>query len=291
MHPFQSPCNTCSLEGDCTRKTPETRYSGFILISAFLHLFILSGIISIHQNYTKHSVRENNIIVIDLVEQAEAKKAPVLTKKIMYTAIKSSSEPLTLLPDPQIHEAPKKQYASAEPIDKTPILKRDTEIHKQPQKIVEPPEVSSSLSSSTGNKADKNNTIKKPEPFTMLSAEAKTPIRTGAKDIDSVKSAAPVQEPFTEKHYVDKNFYYVKDLIMQNITYPAVARRMKWQGTAVITFVVLEDGSVKNIKIKSGSGHSMLDKNITDAIRKAQPFPCPPAAAEFTMPIKYTLTH
>ncbi len=93
------------------------------------------------------------------------------------------------------------------------------------------------------------------------------------------------------KQYVDANFYYVKQLITSNLVYPAVARRMKWQGTVEVSFRVLLTGNVENIRVLTSSGYSLLDKNVIATIESVQPFPPPPVAAEFTMPIKYTLKH
>jgi periplasmic protein TonB len=78
--------------------------------------------------------------------------------------------------------------------------------------------------------------------------------------------------------------------ITRHLSYPTVARRLKWQGMAVVTFYILENGLVENIKIASSSGHRLLDNHVIDTVKRLQPFPKPPLRAEITIPVKYILS-
>jgi protein TonB len=86
------------------------------------------------------------------------------------------------------------------------------------------------------------------------------------------------------------NFLYIKNLITRHLSYPAVARRLKWEGIAVVAFSILDNGRVENIKIVSSSGYQLLDNNVIDTVRRSQPFPKPPVRAHITIPIKYILS-
>jgi protein TonB len=68
-----------------------------------------------------------------------------------------------------------------------------------------------------------------------------------------------------------------------------MARRMGWEGKVVISFLVLSDGSVRHVRVVQGSGHSALDRGAVEAVRKAAPFPRPPAEAEIITPVVYRL--
>ena len=89
--------------------------------------------------------------------------------------------------------------------------------------------------------------------------------------------------------YFEKHFAYIRDAIQQGISYPATARRMGWEGKVVVSFLLLADGSVRDVRIVRGSGHPALDRGAVDAVRKAAPFPKPPAEAEIVTPVIYRL--
>ena len=44
------------------------------------------------------------------------------------------------------------------------------------------------------------------------------------------------------------------------------------QGDALVEFIILSDGRIKNLKIRKSSGHKSFDQNVLDAIQKAAPF-------------------
>ncbi|MBE0603248.1 MAG: energy transducer TonB, partial [Deltaproteobacteria bacterium] len=72
-------------------------------------------------------------------------------------------------------------------------------------------------------------------------------------------------------------------------SYPAVARKMGWEGSVVVAFVILPDGAVRDVRVVHGSGFSVLDRNAVEAVRSASPFPHPPAEAEVLTPVVYRL--
>jgi len=89
--------------------------------------------------------------------------------------------------------------------------------------------------------------------------------------------------------YLERNYAYIRDAIQQGIAYPAMARRMGWEGKVVVSFQVLSDGSVRDVRVVQGSGHSALDRAAVEGVRKAAPFPKPPAEAVIITPVVYRL--
>ncbi|HJX32100.1 MAG TPA: energy transducer TonB, partial [Thermodesulfobacteriota bacterium] len=79
------------------------------------------------------------------------------------------------------------------------------------------------------------------------------------------------------------------NIIQENITYPARAQRMGWQGKVIIDFIILENGSASNIKIAKSSGFEVLDDNVIKTVESVAPFPKPPVKAELRVPIIYRL--
>jgi protein TonB len=92
-----------------------------------------------------------------------------------------------------------------------------------------------------------------------------------------------------EKQYLERHFAYIRDLILKNMKYPPLARRMGWKGTVTVSFVVLENGAAENIRITKSSGREVLDQTVMKTIQGVQPFPHPPVRAELIIPIAFRL--
>jgi protein TonB len=86
-----------------------------------------------------------------------------------------------------------------------------------------------------------------------------------------------------------RDFIYIRELVQGNISYPRIARRMGLQGRVTIAFVILTDGTVKDIDIVESSGSPILDRNAVDAVKKTSPFPHHHLEAKVIIPIQYTL--
>ena len=86
------------------------------------------------------------------------------------------------------------------------------------------------------------------------------------------------------------DFAWIRDAIQRAIAYPPAARRMGWEGKVVVAFLLLPDGSVRDVRVVQGSGHAALDRGAVDAVRSASPFPRSPVEAEVITPVVYRLT-
>ncbi|SJZ37431.1 outer membrane transport energization protein TonB [Trichlorobacter thiogenes] len=98
-----------------------------------------------------------------------------------------------------------------------------------------------------------------------------------------------VTEAKAQQRYINAHFTYIRDLIIQHLAYPQLARRRGWSGRVVLAFVVAEDGSVRSIHVKESSGHTLLDNSAVETVKSVAPFPKPPVAAEITMPVVFRL--
>ncbi|HID80991.1 MAG TPA: energy transducer TonB [Chromatiales bacterium] len=86
----------------------------------------------------------------------------------------------------------------------------------------------------------------------------------------------------------------LKMLIESNKRYPRRAIRMGREGEVLVSFLVLADGTIKQLDIKNGSGSSVLDKAAMDAVQSVSGLlPIPEAIKrrswQFTVPITYKL--
>jgi len=92
-----------------------------------------------------------------------------------------------------------------------------------------------------------------------------------------------------KQQYIARHFAYIRDLILKNLTYPPVARRMGWTGAVTVSFIVLENGAAENIRVTKSSGRDVLDQAVVKTIQLVQPFPNPPVRAELIIPIAFRL--
>jgi protein TonB len=100
----------------------------------------------------------------------------------------------------------------------------------------------------------------------------------------SGQGAAGAQQTYLARHYA-----YIRDAIQRSAAYPPLARRMGWVGRVVLAFRILADGAVANVRVVNGSGFQVLDSSAVEAVRRASPFPRPPAEAEIVAPVAYAL--
>jgi protein TonB len=84
-------------------------------------------------------------------------------------------------------------------------------------------------------------------------------------------------------------------LIEKNKRYPEAARPRREQGTAQVSFALDRKGMVGNARVIQSSGSSALDEEAVALLKRAEPFPAPPATfpGEFvvvrSLPIRFTL--
>jgi len=76
--------------------------------------------------------------------------------------------------------------------------------------------------------------------------------------------------------------------------YPAAARARRQTGVAEVVFAIDRDGKVVASRIARSSGHAALDQETIATVKRAQPFPAPPAnmpgdTFEFRVPIRFDI--
>jgi len=90
--------------------------------------------------------------------------------------------------------------------------------------------------------------------------------------------------------YVAANLSYIKGLIAKHLRYPQIARELGLTGTVIVSFIIIPNGYIEEIKIKQSSGFGVLDKNAVEAIKKISPLSQPPPIkVKVIIPISYNL--
>lgn len=93
----------------------------------------------------------------------------------------------------------------------------------------------------------------------------------------------------TADNYTADHFNSIQNGIQMRLHYPPLARKMGWEGKVLVCFVICKNGRVEDLRVVKSSGFQLLDTNALEAIRRAAPYPNPPARVEITVPVVYRL--
>lgn len=92
----------------------------------------------------------------------------------------------------------------------------------------------------------------------------------GGEPAAGVTAAVPAPEPIPAR---PADLAAVRVGIGRTLVYPALARRREWQGTVIVSFTLVADGTVVDLAVRRSSGYEALDEAALDAVRRAAPFP------------------
>jgi periplasmic protein TonB len=109
------------------------------------------------------------------------------------------------------------------------------------------------------------------------------------KPVDSSTSVRPGNTHAEIQQFRDKHLDNIGAKVMAVLQYPAMARRMNWQGQASIGFILHPSGEVTNLVVEKSSGFPILDKQAMVAVQTAAPFIGPATQLTMTLPIRFHL--
>ena len=101
-----------------------------------------------------------------------------------------------------------------------------------------------------------------------------------------------VQEPVFDEKAKESFIAGLYELLNENKHYPKMAKRRKLEGVCEVSFTLNKDGRLKNVFLKDGCGHSILDKaalKVVSSIEFYKPIPDSVSltSLHLNIPIKY----
>ncbi len=143
-----------------------------------------------------------------------------------------------------------------------------------------------------------------PSPIPTVSSEASAPLtlplaahaEPPVPEFDSPRlapAAAPVSlgNPDRESETEGAALGHIRAMIEKALVYPAVARKLRLEGTAMISFVLKSDGTVDTVKIISTSGSRSLDtKAVQTILSLSGHYPALGRTIELSIPVAFALT-
>jgi protein TonB len=194
-------------------------------------------------------------------------------------------------PGPEQVQADAAPERKVEQVEEKPEEKSDTKAEQEPdQKIAEAPNPDVAVAPQ----------LAKPEPEPLPTDNQVPAPATTAPQVpkveDSVVAAAPVQAQVnvSDSNAVPNWTKLVVSALERNKRYPAAAQARGQKGTAQLAFTLDRQGKVMASHIVKSSGSSALDQETLELVRRAQPFPPPPAAipgarVDLTVPIRFNM--
>jgi len=177
-------------------------------------------------------------------------------------------------------EAPKKEYVAKEPVEKeTPkpveeIAKAEPVTEPLIEKAIEPQELAQKTPNAepTEQKEQKQETLAEAIP-----TETKT---------ESQPSAAALEQEF-----IATNFEVIRSMVLENLKYPRLAKRMQQTGIVELLLVINEQGKLINISLENSSGYKLLDKSALKAAQylSEMTLPVPKSTSKILLPVAFAL--
>lgn len=123
---------------------------------------------------------------------------------------------------------------------------------------------------------------------------------TAASPLKNLETAPGAQKPSSRKvensardldiqQFLATNIDDIGGKVMAVLQYPAIAKRMKWQGLSSIGFVLHPSGEVTDLRVEKSSGHEILDKQAVAAVQAAAPFNGAPGEVSVILPVRFHL--
>ncbi|MBE1236727.1 energy transducer TonB [Phaeovibrio sulfidiphilus] len=180
-------------------------------------------------------------------------------------------------------DTPEDEPDDAPPPDDLPLPEEDT----APDPLVQKPE-----------KTEKPDTEKKAEtpkprrPAKPHQPEAPPPSRAQPRSAANLPppGALPGRTRSTRESWRSRVMMHLD----QHKKYPPVAVARREQGEGIVRFVVDRQGRVRSVQLLRSTGYMLLDREVHDLMRRAQPLPLPPDdtpgdSFEIEVPVRFRL--
>lgn len=166
------------------------------------------------------------------------------------------------IPEPKIEPKPK-----VEPKPK-PIKKHKPIVHKKPEP--------------------------KPEPIeeTIVEEKKLEPVVEPIQESIEPKVIKPIQDvKQLQKEFVKTNFSIIRDMVLSNLKYPMIAKRMGWSGVSEVELVVDTTGKLIEFTLVNSSGKKQLDEAALNAVKSIfnQILPKPKHTTRIILPISFKI--
>lgn len=179
-----------------------------------------------------------------------------------------------------------------------PHSERQTAVQNEPQPVEKTPEPAADAEAAAAVVEEK------PVPPAAAERERRPALRQAARPVredgeGKRERAAPPSLPSRSSNSIgrgrsdaDTNY---RGLVAAHLArykqFPSEARSRGEQGTVTVAFSLSGSGNVTSVRLVRGSGSASIDREAQAMVRRASPFPAPPAGRglSFTVPVNFHL--
>jgi|GEM_PF-937214 len=279
------------------KKFQLSDYKKGVVFSLFLHAVLLFAIFYEYKEETKaatlpqqkaHTISLSSFTMpTELPKVAKPIEKPVLKKPVCKK--KPTEKKKKLAKQKTDHKKYKKNMKRKEFVQKEKIEKQKPEPKEEIKEVAEvtPPEKQ----------------IEKEEKEVQKVAEVTPEKKTPVEEIKEVAQTTQTQQAVTkkesqqisaaslEKEFVATNFEIIRALILENLKYPYMAKRMNQTGIVKLMLVINPHGKLINVSLEDSSGHKLLDKSALKAANylAEMTLPVPKATSRIILPVTFAL--
>ena len=225
-----------------------------IFLSLLIHSSLI-GAVFVYQDKPQKVASEKKVVSLDLMSYK-------LPKKVEET------------PKPQEKPKPIKK---PEPIKKNKP-KEVKEVVKKEPKPYKP--------------VDPKKEIVKPKVEEVVKEEVVPREIIQPKEVQKPLETKPaINEEMQKQVFIKTNFAIIRDMVLSNLSYPHIAKRMGWTGVAKVELQVDTTGKLLHVKIVQSSGKKALDEAALRAAEqlKEKTLPKPQSLTTIVLPITFQL--
>jgi len=255
-----------------------SNYKKGFLLSLALHSILLFAVAYESSTPTKSTPQQSNKISISLSSFAPQKEmqkpqvAPAPPKANREKIVKNEKPK-----EQKKHTAPKKPQLAKKQVEvkKTPIepqkIQKEEQIQEQEQELVQSEPIQKEPLKETQESTQK---VADATPTPELPKESQEP------------SAASLQEEF-----IAANFEVIRSMVLENLKYPHLAKRMRQTGIVELLLVINEQGKLIDISLEHSSGYKLLDKSALKAAEylAEMTLPAPKNTSRILLPVAFAL--
>ncbi len=254
---------------------PQARGVQYSLI---IHAVVIAGVLGL----STLEIKKHHPVIIDFDLE---KPTPAPVQEIRETPLKKSFQPAS------------KKLSQAVP---APVPREEVKLPPPPAA----PKVPGTSPTWIHSTSDLSVPVEEPGVPNVPGGSGKPDGQAGGTGISGISGSGPVigkggsgggsnlESGAAEKaknRYLAEQFAYIRDKILKNVNYPAIARRLGWEGKVVLSFIITTNGLIKDPRVARGSGYELLDQKALESLMESAPFPRPPVEAQITIPVVYRL--
>jgi len=140
----------------------------------------------------------------------------------------------------------------------------------------------------------------KPKPIKKIEKPVKKEEIIEQKKIEPIQPKKPLKPVKTnqikdthkqQQAFVKTNFTIIRDMVLSNLSYPNIAKRMGWQGVVEVKLIISSSGKLLEYSITKSSGKKHLDKAALKAVKSmyGKELPKPNSRTTILLPIAFRL--